>query len=66
MRTKHKENERLHEMKLDVLNKKIAGLVKEVATLTKSAKRGGGIAREKDKEVVKDSGGSGTDSPNTN
>lgn len=64
MRTKHKENERLHEMKIDVLNKRIAGLVKEVATLSKSAKKGGGARA--DKELVKDSGGSGTDSPVTN
>lgn len=63
MRVKMKESDRLHEMKLDVLNKKIANLVKEVATLTKSAKRGGA---NKDKEVIKDSGGSGTDSPITN
>lgn len=62
MRTKQKENDRLYEMKLDVLNKKIANLVKEVATLSRSAKRD---KKEKDKEVVKDSG-SGTDSPVTN
>lgn len=68
MRTKQKESDRLYEMKIDVLNKKIANLVKEVATLSRSAKRGGGGGggAAKDKEVVKDSGGSGTDSPITN
>lgn len=65
MRTKQKESDRLYEMKIDVLNKKIANLVKEVASLSRSAKRGGG-GSAKDKEVVKDSGGSGTDSPITN
>lgn len=67
MRVKMKESDRLNEMKLDVLNKKITNLVKELATLSKSAKRGGGGgANNKDKEVIKDSGGSGTDSPITN
>lgn len=70
MRTKQKESDRLYEVKIDVLNKKIANLVKEVATLSRSAKRGGAgatAAAARDREAVKaDSGGSGTDSPITN
>lgn len=68
MRTRQKESDRLYEMKIDVLNKKISNLVKEVASLSRSAKRvkGDGGGGAKDKEVVKDSGGSGTESPVTN
>lgn len=65
MRVKLKDSDRLYEMKLDVLNKKIAGLVKELATVVKTAKRGAGAAA-RDREAIKDSGGSGTDSPVTN
>lgn len=63
MRTKQKDSDRLFELKIDVLNKKISNLVKEVASLSRSAKKAGS---GKDKEATKDSGGSGTDSPITN
>lgn len=73
MRNKIKDNDRLYEMKIDVLNKKIANLVKEAATLSRSAKRGGGGGNSAgngnsnpSSAVIKDSGGSGTDSPVTN
>lgn len=65
MRTKQKDSDRLFELKIDVLNKKISNLVKEVASLSRSAKKAGS-GKEKDKEATKDSGGSGTDSPITN
>lgn len=79
MRNKIKDNDRLYEMKIDVLNKKIANLVKDAATLSRSAKRGGGGGgggaananagngnSNASSAVIKDSGGSGTDSPVTN
>lgn len=65
MRTKQLDAERLYELKMDVLNKKIATLVKEVGILSRSAKKNGG-GGPRDKESMKDSGGSGTDSPVTN
>lgn len=62
-----KDSDRLYETKIDILNKKIAGLIKEVAILTKSTKRGGGGAGFDRSGALlaatKDSGGSGTDSP---
>jgi len=39
LRTKMKDQERLYEMKLELLNKKVAGQLKEIATLSKSNKR---------------------------
>lgn len=60
IRNKMKDTDRLNEVKLDILNKKIAGLLKDVAVLTKSNKRAGGTT------LSKDSGGSGTDSPIAN
>lgn len=71
MRNKLKENDRIHDMKVDQLNQRIANLLKEVATLKRGSKKNGtagGVKEIKDKEVTssKDSGGSGTDSPSTN
>lgn len=59
IRNKMKDSDRLYEVKIDILNKKIASLLKDVAVLTKSNKRAGNI-------LSKDSGGSGTDSPIAN
>lgn len=67
MRNKLKENDRIHEMKVDQLNQRIANLLKEVATLKRGSKKNGTSGgKEKDKESGKDSGGSGTESPITN
>lgn len=70
MRNKLKENDRIHEMKVDQLNYRIANLLKEVATLKRGSKKNGtaGGGKDKDKESAsgKDSGGSGTESPITN
>ena len=70
MRNKLKENDRIHDMKVDQLNQRIANLLKEVATLKRVSKKNGtaGGVKDKDKEATtaKDSGGSGTDSPSTN
>lgn len=69
LRNKMKDSEKYYESKIEVLNKKIAGLLKEVAQLSKGTKRGG-LTAGKDNAVAsaggKDSGGSGTDSPSTN
>ncbi|XP_055912612.1 protein FAM76A [Eupeodes corollae] len=68
MRNKLKENDRIHEMKVDQLNHRIANLLKEVATLKRGSKKNGTSGGGKDKESAsgKDSGGSGTESPITN
>lgn len=76
MRNKMRDVERVYEAKIDVLNKKLSNLLKEVAQLSKSAKkgdRGNAVAKEPiqvlNKESSNGSGsasGSGTDSPNTN
>lgn len=79
LRTKMKDTERLFDTKIDILNKKIATLLKEVAVLTRSNKKSGGNNKNSNKQLLiiqdndnssqkdsKDSGGSGTDSPNTN
>lgn len=60
LRTKMKDSEKYYETKIDVLNKKVAGLLKEVAQLSKGAKK---INSNHSNVVAKDSGGSGTDSP---
>lgn len=71
MRNKMRDLERVYEAKIDVLNKKVSGLLKEVAQLSKNSKKGGG-AMKGIAEAVKESNGSGsasgsgTDSPNTN
>ena len=70
MRTQMKDLEKYYETKVDVLNKKLAGLLKEVAQLSKGNKKGlqsSAIKSEVKSDVTsKDSGGSGTDSPITN
>lgn len=61
LRTKMKDAEKFYETKIDVLNKKVAGLLKEVAQLSKGVKK---ISSSNTNSVAaKDSGGSGTDSP---
>ncbi|KAL5292363.1 FAM76B family protein [Megaselia abdita] len=73
LRNKLRDTDRLNDIKVDLLNKKIASLIKEVAALKKSNKKNGigssKVAKEekdKDSSSAKDSGGSGTDSPVTN
>lgn len=52
-----KENDRLYDTKIEILNKKITNLLKEVATLTRTNKKFAG------NNIAKDSG---SDSPVTN
>lgn len=59
LRTKMKDAEKYYDTKIDVLNKKVAGLLKEVAQLSKGAKK----SNSNNLVAAKDSGGSGTDSP---
>lgn len=76
LRNKMKDSEKYYEAKIEVLNKKVAGLLKEVAQLSKGNKRAptGGVSNGGTTSNVsanasssgKDSGGSGTDSPITN
>lgn len=74
LRNKMKDSEKYYEAKIEVLNKKVAGLLKEVAQLSKGNKRGTAMATSNGGASIsanasssgKDSGGSGTDSPITN
>lgn len=74
MRNKMKETERFYEAKIDVLNKKVSGLLKEVAQLSKTTKKSAvstGTTNNSVVAVKENSGsgsasGSGTDSPTTN
>lgn len=73
LRNKLRDTERLNDIKVDLLNKKIAGLIKEVAILKRLNKKNGignskAVKEEKDKDSssAKDSGGSGTESPGFN
>lgn len=59
LRTKMKDAEKYYDTKIEVLNKKVAGLLKEVAQLSKSNKK----INSANSVAAKDSGGSGTDSP---
>lgn len=61
LRTKMKDSEKFYDTKIDVLNKKVAGLLKEVAQLSKGAKKNN--SNNAITVAAKDSGGSGTDSP---
>lgn len=61
LRTKMKDAEKYYETKIDVLNKKVAGLLKEVAQLSKGNKKNN--SNNVNSVTAKDSGGSGTDSP---
>ncbi|XP_017956818.1 protein FAM76A isoform X2 [Drosophila navojoa] len=54
MRNRLKEVERLHDMKVDNLNRKVASLLKEIAVMKKSTnKKGGGGGGKAEKEAVK-------------
>lgn len=79
LRNKMKDSDRLNEAKIDLLNKRVAALLKEVAVLSKNTKRSGGGKSSSQSSTPQDkgtdsaaqsskeeSGGSGTDSPNTN
>lgn len=61
LRQKMKDAEKYYDTKIDVLNKKVTTLLKEVAQLSKGQKK---IASAL--VIAKESSGSGTDSPNTN
>ncbi|CAH4035560.1 unnamed protein product [Pieris brassicae] len=62
LRIEMKSKERLNETKFSLMNSKIQNLLKEVATLSKSAKRN----NKNVKSLTNDNSGSGTDSPSTN
>uniref|UniRef100_A0A1L8DA29 Protein FAM76A n=2 Tax=Nyssomyia neivai TaxID=330878 RepID=A0A1L8DA29_9DIPT len=68
LRKQMKDEERMYDSKVDMLNQKVAGLLKEIASLSKTTKRRGNIVKNENSnsQVAKDSGGSGTDSPSTN
>lgn len=62
-----KDQERVYETKLDVLNKKVQMQLKEIAQLSKSQKRNERIAMKESAKIEKDNNNSsGTDSPSTN
>lgn len=64
MRNKMKDQEKVFESKLDVLNKKIQNQLKEIAQLSKVQKRNERIALKESAKVEKESANSsGTDSP---
>lgn len=66
MRNKMKEQERVFDAKLDVLNKKVQMQLKEIAQLTKSQKRTERIERKENAkiQIEKDNNNSsGTESP---
>lgn len=75
MRTKMRDTEKFYEAKVDVLNKKVANLLKEVAQLSKGTKKGLNASSHALNNVTtalaKENSGSGsasnsgTDSPNT-
>ncbi|XP_037978558.1 protein FAM76A isoform X4 [Plutella xylostella] len=64
LRNEMKNKDRLNETKFGLMNSKIQNLLKEVATLSKSAKKN----NKKTSNILatENSGGSGTDSPSTN
>ena len=62
MRNKMKEQEKIFESKLDVLNKKIQNQLKEIAQLSKVHKRNERIALKESAKIEKENS-SGTDSP---
>lgn len=65
LRNEMKNKERLNETKFNLMNTKIQNLLKEVATLSKSAKKN----NKNNKKTVlanTENSGSGTDSPSTN
>lgn len=62
LRDKLKGQEKQYDYKLDVLNKKLGNVMMELAQLKKAGRGKGAVVVN----TNKDSGGSGTDSPNTN
>lgn len=76
MRNKMRDTEKFYESKIDVLNKKVSNLLKEIAQLSKNTKKIGvsalaGVNNSTVAAVKENSGsgsasGSGTDSPTTN
>ncbi|KAM3967403.1 protein FAM76A isoform 1-T1 [Aphomia sociella] len=64
LRNEMKNKERLNETKFNLMNSKIQNLLKEVATLSKSAKKNN--KNTKVALAVTENSGSGTDSPSTN
>ncbi|XP_055318334.1 protein FAM76A [Sitodiplosis mosellana] len=75
MRNKMKETEKFYEAKIDVLNKKLSSLLKEVAQLSKNTKKSAvttassannTVAAVKENSGSGSASGSGTDSPTTN
>lgn len=64
LRVKLRDQEKLYESKLEVLNKKLSCLLRDMAHLSKV--KGKNSVAVKEVVIAKDSGGSGTDSPNTN
>lgn len=68
MRNKMKETERFYEAKIDVLNKKVSGLLKEVAQLSKNTKKNMVTASSGTNNTVasvKENGGSASGSAQT-
>jgi hypothetical protein len=61
-----KEQEKIFDSKLDVLNKKVQLQLKEIAVLTKVHKRNERIALKESAKAEKDNSSEGTDSPITN
>lgn len=66
MRNKMKDQERVYESKLDVLNRKVQLQLKEIALLSKSQKRNERFTVKENAKIEKDINSSGTDSPITN
>ncbi|CAH0725329.1 unnamed protein product, partial [Brenthis ino] len=63
LRNEMKNKERLNETKFNLMNTKIQNLLKEVATLSKSAKKNNKNTKS---ALATENSGSGTDSPSTN
>lgn len=63
IRNEMKNKERLNETKFNLMNSKIQNLLKEVATLSKSAKKNNKNTKA---ALNTENSGSGTDSPSTN
>lgn len=66
-RNKMKDQERVYETKIDVLNRKVQVQLKEIAQLSKSQKRNERIAIKESTKIEKDNNNSsGTESPINN
>jgi hypothetical protein len=61
-----KDQEKVFEMKLDVLGKKVQMQLQEIAQLSKSQKRNERLAMKESAKLEKDNNSSGTNSPLTN